>query len=232
MGNDVARVNHVGDWGTQFGMLIAYLKETNPEYSSKLPEIKDLDDFYKAARKKFDSDPEFKKLSQETVVKLQAYDEPTYKAWEKICEISRQAFAKIYDRLKVDLNEYGESFYNKMIPAALKDLEEKGMVVEDSATKKKGEEVQKEGKDKKKKAPKKEEEDEEQQNEDEFDEPQEGKKAKCVFLEGFPNPLIVVKSDGGYNYDSTDVAAIKYRLHELKGDRLIYITDSGQLPHF
>lgn len=105
-------------------------------------------------------------MSQETVVKLQAYDEPTYKAWEKICDISRQAFGKIYDRLKVDLNEYGESFYNKMIPATIKELEEKGMVVEDSAQKKKGAEVEKEkekeGKDKKKKAPKKEEEDEDE----------------------------------------------------------------------
>ena len=64
MGHDVARVNHVGDWGTQFGMLIAFMKETNPQYSTKLPEIKDLDHFYKEARKKFDSDPEFKKLSQ------------------------------------------------------------------------------------------------------------------------------------------------------------------------
>lgn len=64
MGNDVIRANHVGDWGTQFGMLIAYMKEVFPDYETKEPEIGDLDEYYKAARKKFDSDPEFKKLSQ------------------------------------------------------------------------------------------------------------------------------------------------------------------------
>ena len=85
MGNDVTRANHVGDWGTQFGMLIAYMKETFPDYETKEPEIKDLDDYYKAARKKFDSDPEFKKISQETVVRLQAYDESCIKAWKSIC---------------------------------------------------------------------------------------------------------------------------------------------------
>ena len=64
MGHDVVRSNHLGDWGTQFGMLIAYMKETFPDYEDKMPEIKDLDEYYKAARAKFDSDPEFKKTSQ------------------------------------------------------------------------------------------------------------------------------------------------------------------------
>lgn len=74
MGYDVTRANHVGDWGTQFGMLIAYMRETFPDYETKMPDIKDLDGYYKQARARFDSDPAFKKLSQETVVKLQAYD--------------------------------------------------------------------------------------------------------------------------------------------------------------
>lgn len=85
MGNDVVRTNHIGDWGTQFGMLIAYMKETFPDYQTKQPEISDLDTYYKAARSKFDSDPAFKKLSQETVVKLQAYDESCIAAWKAIC---------------------------------------------------------------------------------------------------------------------------------------------------
>lgn len=74
MGYDVTRANHVGDWGTQFGMLIAYMREAYPDYEANMPDIKDLDGYYKQARARFDSDPAFKKLSQETVVKLQAYD--------------------------------------------------------------------------------------------------------------------------------------------------------------
>lgn len=74
MGYDVVRANHVGDWGTQFGMLIAYMREAYPDYETNMPDIKDLDGYYKQARARFDSDPTFKKLSQETVVKLQAYD--------------------------------------------------------------------------------------------------------------------------------------------------------------
>lgn len=74
MGHNVVRANHVGDWGTQFGMLIAYMREAYPDYETNLPDVKDLDSYYKAARARFDSDPAFKKLSQETVVKLQAYD--------------------------------------------------------------------------------------------------------------------------------------------------------------
>lgn len=64
MGHDVVRANHVGDWGTQFGMLIAYMKQEFPDYNQIMPDIKDLDEYYKAARKRFDSNPEFKKLSQ------------------------------------------------------------------------------------------------------------------------------------------------------------------------
>ena len=103
MGHKVQRVNHVGDWGTQFGMLIAFMKEQFPDYEEKIPEIKDLDEYYKAARKKFDSDPAFKKLSQETVVKLQAYDEQCIKAWKSICQASRTYFSVIYQRLGIKL---------------------------------------------------------------------------------------------------------------------------------
>lgn len=128
MGNNVTRANHIGDWGTQFGMLIAYMKQTFPDYETKEPEIKDLDDYYKAARKKFDTDPEFKRISQETVVKLQAYDESCIKAWKSICEVSRNYFSTIYQRLDIKLEEFGESYYNPFIPAMLKELEEKNLI--------------------------------------------------------------------------------------------------------
>lgn len=116
MGHNLTRANHVGDWGTQFGMLIAYLKENYPDYQTNAPEIKDLDAYYKAARKRFDSDPEFKKVSQLTVVKLQAYDEECIKIWKMICQLSREYFTQIYKRLNITLEEFGESYYNAFIP--------------------------------------------------------------------------------------------------------------------
>ena len=175
MGHEVVRANHVGDWGTQFGMLIAYMKETFPDYETNQPDIKDLDTYYKQARHRFDSDPNFKKISQETVVRLQAYDEDCIKAWKMICAVSRDYFQIIYKRLNITLDEFGESFYNKMIPDVIKELEDKGLIVEDSTVVKKGkkEEEKKEenkGDKKPKKEEKKEEMKEEKEEEEEFDE--------------------------------------------------------------
>lgn len=158
MGHHVTRANHVGDWGTQFGMLIAYMKQTFPDYETKEPEIKDLDSYYKEARKKFDTEPEFKRISQETVVKLQAYDEFCIKAWKSICEVSRNYFSKIYQRLDIKLEEFGESYYNPFIPPMIKELEEKNLIKEDDTTTKKGMKVdKKQGKKEGKKPAKKEE---------------------------------------------------------------------------
>jgi arginyl-tRNA synthetase len=84
-----------------------------------MPDVKDLDSYYKAARNRFDSDPAFKKLSQETVVRLQAYDEDCIKAWKMICSVSREYFKIIYKRLNINLEEYGESFYNPFIPKVI-----------------------------------------------------------------------------------------------------------------
>jgi arginyl-tRNA synthetase len=230
MGHDVVRANHVGDWGTQFGMLIAYMREAFPDYETNLPDIKDLDGYYKAARGRFDSDPVFKKLSQETVVKLQAYDETCIRAWNMICEVSREYFKIIYKRLHINVDEYGESFYNKMIPPMVEELTAKGLIQEDSTTTKKGKKEEKKGKKEEKKEEKIE---EEEDKEEEIVLPgNEGRKAKCIFIEKYQIPLIVVKSDGGYNYDSTDLAAIQYRIQQVKADRIIYITDSGQREHF
>lgn len=143
MGHEVLRVNHLGDWGTQFGMLIAYMNETENNKAEDVPDIKDLDNYYKAARKRFDSDPVFKKTAQETVVKLQAYDEHAYNAWKKMCQISSNEFNKIYKRLGVHIDEYGESYYNKMIPGVIKELEEKKLLIEDDTVTKKGAKVEK-----------------------------------------------------------------------------------------
>ncbi|XP_075652077.1 arginine--tRNA ligase, cytoplasmic-like isoform X1 [Castanea sativa] len=187
---EVLRRNHVGDWGTQFGMLIEFLFEkfSNWEDANEAA-IGDLQEFYKESKKRFDSDPDFKERAQKAVVRLQGGEQKYRKAWTQICEISRNEFNRVYQRLGVQLEEKGESFYNPYIPAVLEELTSKNLV-EDSQG------------------------------------------ARVIFLEGFNIPLIVVKSDGGYNYASTDLAAIWYRLNEEKAEWMIYVTDVGQQQHF
>uniref|UniRef100_A0A2N9HSU0 arginine--tRNA ligase n=1 Tax=Fagus sylvatica TaxID=28930 RepID=A0A2N9HSU0_FAGSY len=187
---EVLRRNHVGDWGTQFGMLIEFLFDKFPNVEEvNETAIGDLQEFYKASKQRFDSDLDFKERSQKAVVRLQGGEQKYYSAWERICEISRNEFDKVYQRLGVHLEEKGESFYNPYIPDVLKELTSKNLV-EDSQG------------------------------------------ARVIFLEGYKIPLIVVKSDGGYNYDSTDLSAIWYRVHEEKAEWMIYVTDVGQQLHF
>ena len=192
LGNKVERINHVGDWGTQFGMLIAYLESINPNYSDepeKCGNIRDLEEFYKNAKKKFDDDPEFKKTSQLKTVDLQKGDPDARKAWQFICQISRDNFEKVYQKLDVHLTEFGESFYDDLCRKLVKDLENKNIIVEDQG-------------------------------------------AKIIRVEGFKNPMIIVKSDGGIGYDSTDLAALNYRINTLKADWLIYVVATEQSEHF
>jgi arginyl-tRNA synthetase len=196
-GHQVLRLNHVGDWGTQFGMLIGYLQEAYPDalVTADALDIGDLVSFYKQAKQRFDADPEFQSRARQEVVKLQAGDEQTTKAWQLLCDQSRREFQSIYDRLDVQLTERGESFYNPYLAETVAELEQLGLVeVSDGA--------------------------------------------KCVFTAGYTNragdplPVIVQKSDGGYNYATTDLAAIRYRLREDRAQRIIYITDAGQADHF
>lgn len=196
-GHDVLRLNHVGDWGTQFGMLITYLREVCPEAltTSNAVDIGDLVEFYKQAKQRFDEDEAFRETSRQEVVRLQSGAEDTLKAWNLLCDQSRREFQVIYDLLNIRLTERGESFYNPLLPAVVQELEKTGLLVEDQG-------------------------------------------AKCVFLEGFTNkegdplPLIVQKSDGGYNYATTDLAAIRYRVGQDQADRILYLTDVGQANHF
>lgn len=197
LGYDVVRHNHIGDWGTAFGMLIAYMKEESPHVltGKQKTNLTHLVTWYKAAKKRFDEDPAFKHRSQLEVVALQQGESQARQAWEIICEISRQAYQEIYDLLNVKLIERGESYYNPYLAEIVADLERKGLV-------------------------------------------QISEGAKCIFLEGFQNregeplPLMVQKSDGGYNYDTTDMATIYHRIQVEKGERLIYVTDAGQATHF
>lgn len=196
-GYDVLRLNHVGDWGTQFGMLITYLKEVSPQalVTADALEIGDLVAFYKQAKQRFDEDEQFREASRQAVVGLQAGDAESLQAWQLLCDQSRREFQAIYDWLDVQLTERGESFYNPWLADVVKHLDEQGLLVEDGG-------------------------------------------AQCVFLDGFTNkdgdrlPLIVKKSDGGYNYATTDLAALTYRLQTDQAQRIIYVTDAGQANHF
>ncbi len=191
---DVLRLNHIGDWGTQFGMLIAYIIEKGFE-TSQFATLPELMQWYRAAKKRFDEDPEFKKRSQLEVVRLQSEDPKAMAIWRWICAVSRKGYQEIYDLLGVNLLERGESFYNPYLKKVVQELEEKGLV-------------------------------------------QVSDGAKCIFLEGFKNregeplPLIIQKSDGGYNYATTDLAAIRYRIFEDRAERIICVTDIGQSLHF
>ncbi|MFN4279127.1 arginine--tRNA ligase [Thermosynechococcus sp.] len=196
-GHEVLRLNHVGDWGTQFGMLIAYLDEVYPDAltTANALDLGDLVTFYKKAKQRFDTDPDFQQKARQQVVALQQGEEHSRRAWHLLCEQSRREFQKIYDLLDVQLTERGESFYNPFLPAVIEDLAAAGLLVEDQG-------------------------------------------AKVVFLEGFtnkegqPQPLIVQKSDGGYNYATTDLAALRYRIEKDRADWIIYVTDVGQSSHF
>ena len=200
-GHPVLRLNHVGDWGTQFGMLITHLKQVAPEAleTADAVDLGDLVAFYREAKKRFDEDEAFQTTSREEVVKLQGGDPVSLKAWGLLCDQSRREFQKIYDRLDIRLSERGESFYNPYLEGVVRDLEATGLLVVDDG-------------------------------------------ARCVFLEGVsgkdgkPLPVIVQKSDGGFNYATTDLAAIRYRFGSAPdGDgarRVVYVTDAGQANHF
>ncbi|TDH05253.1 hypothetical protein EPR50_G00141690, partial [Perca flavescens] len=189
LGYDVVRLNHVGDWGTQFGMLIAHLQDKFPDYQTSSPPIGDLQAFYKESKKRFDEEEDFKKRAYQCVVRLQSKEPDFIKAWNLICDVSRREFQKVYDCLDIQIVERGESFYQDMMTKVVKEFEDKGLVELD-----------------------------------------EGR--KIVFAPGQSIPLTVVKSDGGYTYDTSDLAALHHRLFTEKADIIIYVTDSGQATHF
>jgi arginyl-tRNA synthetase len=208
LGHDVKRQNHIGDWGTQFGMMIAcrfYDKTSEriekvfgdkPEDAFKI--IENTEQLYREAKKEYDSDPDFAKLSKDYVVSLHKGDTNTLKYWKDIVELSRSEIYPIYESLRVTLtqkDERGESFYNPFLSKIVEDLKKKDLAVESDG-------------------------------------------AMCVFPEGFKNkegeplPLIVQKSDGAFLYATTDLAAIRYRVNELKADKIVYVTDARQGLHF
>lgn len=197
LGHDVGRANHVGDWGTPFGMLIEHLLDLGETEAAHELSVGDLNGFYKAARIKFDADPGFAERSRRRVVALQSGDETTLRLWKLLVAESEKYFLAVYDALDVTLTSddfCGESFYNAMLAPIVATLDELGLLRDSDG-------------------------------------------AKCVFPVGFagrngePMPIIVRKSDGGYGYGATDLAAIRYRTQELKATRLLYVVGSPQHQH-
>ncbi len=194
-GHHVIRQNHLGDWGTQFGMLIEHLLETGQAQQANLG---DLTKLYKTSKARFDAEPEFADRAKQRVVKLQGGDRATLQAWEKLVEQSRDYFATIYQRMGVLLEPTdirGESFYNDKLPGVIDRLKKDGAL-------------------------------------------QVSQGAGVVFVEGFTDkdgntlPMIVQKSDGGYLYATTDLAAAAYRVDELHADRVVYVVGAPQRQHF
>ncbi len=189
LGDEVIRQNHIGDWGTQFGMLVAYLELESKDAKSSLS---DLEQFYKDAKKRFDEDEKFADMAREYVVKIQSGEKRCVSLWSEFIEASLKHCEEVYEKLGVKLTRgdiRAESFYNDMLPKVIKRLEESGAVeVSDGA--------------------------------------------KCIFLDGHNAPFIVQKSDGGYLYATTDLAALWYRVDVLKADRICYVVDARQSQHF
>ncbi|HEV7828793.1 MAG TPA: arginine--tRNA ligase [Pseudonocardiaceae bacterium] len=204
LGAEVIRQNHLGDWGTQFGMLIQYLDD-HPEATWRHDQLSEgtstvsaLDNLYRAARTAFDADPAFAERARARVVALQAGDEATVARWREIVAESEFAFREIYHRLGVLLepeDSDGESSYNPVLPDVVKELSDAGVAVEsDGALVMFSDEV--------------------------------------TGPDGNPVTLMVRKKDGGYGYDTTDLATIRHRIRDLKADRILYVVDARQALHF
>jgi arginyl-tRNA synthetase len=207
-GEKVVRRHHIGDWGTQFGMLIQYLIEHPHEldHESDAADARDegeaamarLNRLYKDSRALFDSDEEFKGRARDRVVALQSGDEETLALWHKIVDESKTYFHAVYEDLDVEIHDediVGESAYNDDLQQVVKDLESSGVAVRSEG-------------------------------------------ALCVFFDdvkgpdGTPTPLIVQKSNGGFGYAATDLAAIRDRVGKLRADTILYVVDARQALHF
>ena len=190
VGHRVIPQNHIGDWGTQFGMLVESVLDEGIDASTlTLPEAEAL---YKRGSLRFREDSGFAERARRRVVALQSGDEQTRAIWRQLIDISLAGFNATYDRLNVKLTDddlAGESTYNDDLASVAEELESDGVGVIDQG-------------------------------------------ALVVFVEGFNAPMIVRKSDGGYGYSITDLAAVRHRVRDLHADRIIYVTDARQSDHF
>ncbi|MCZ6503576.1 MAG: arginine--tRNA ligase [Gammaproteobacteria bacterium] len=197
LGQEVIRANHVGDWGAQFGSLLAYMDQLATQGEKLSSELKDLEKFYQSASALFKSDETFAAKARRFVVKLQSGDEKCRALWKEFIAESTRHCQAVYDQLNITLTPddiMPESAYNDALPAVVEELEQRELLVESDG-------------------------------------------AKCVFLDEFkgkdgkPLPAIVQKSDGGYPYMATDLAAVRYRTNSLNAHEVLYFVGAQQLLH-
>ena len=197
LGHDAFSQDHVGDWGTQFGMLITYMVETEKVGQSQVA-LADLEGFYRNAKKRFEESEEFANTARSYVVLLQKGDEKVLALWRRFVQVSQKHCLEVYQKLGllVDAsNLQGESSYNDDLQTTVDELIQQGIAVDSDG-------------------------------------------AKVVFLDeirdknGQPTPFIIQKSDGGFLYSTTDLACIRYRVRQLKADRILYVVDVRQSLHF
>lgn len=206
-GEKVVSRHHIGDWGTQFGMLIQYLLEHPHELDHRTAAegeqageeaMSNLNRIYKAARVLFDADEEFKTRARRRVVDLQAGDPETTALWQRFVDESKIYFYSVFDKLDVEIHDediVGESGYNDMLAETCRLLEESGVAVRSEGAL------------------------------CVFFDDVKGP-------DGNPVPLIVQKSDGGFGYAATDLSAIRDRVFGLRADTLLYVVDARQSLHF
>ncbi len=194
LGHEVVRDNHIGDWGTQFGMVIYGWKHFLDQAALARDPTSELVRIYKEANERATADPDVREACRQELVKLQSGDPENYSIWKKSVDLSQQEFERAYELLDIHYDiQRGESFYNDRLPGVVERLLKSGIA-----------------------------------------EISEG--AVCVFFRDIPEladkPCIIRKRDGGYNYATTDLATVDYRVNDLKADTVWIVTGAPQILHF
>src|SRR6266481_5050287 len=193
-GHEVIRDNHIGDWGTQFGMVIYGWKNLLNQQSLQRDPLAEIVRIYKETNERATGDPQVREACRQELVKLQAGDKENIDIWNECVAFSMQDFDHVYRLLDIHFDiQCGESFYNDRLPGVVDRLLKSGIA-----------------------------------------EISEG--AVCVFFRDIPQladkPCIIRKSDSGYNYATTDVATVDYRINDLKADTIWIVTGAPQILHF
>lgn len=190
-GYNVIADNHLGDWGTQFGLMIIGFREYVNNKALNISPIDELERIYVKSYNRSKEDNEWKQLAKKELVKLQQGDKDNLALWNNFVKLSLDEFQKIYKRLDIKFDLFrGESFYNNLLPNIISKLEEKNLIKKSEG-------------------------------------------AKVVDLEKQGMPVCIVeKSDGGFNYTTTDLATVVSRQKEFSPEKIIYVTDERQQLHF
>ncbi|PYL15296.1 MAG: arginine--tRNA ligase [Verrucomicrobia bacterium] len=193
-GHEVIRDNHIGDWGTQFGMVIYGWKNLLDRQSLQRDPIAELVRIYKETNERSTKDPSVREACRQELVKMQSGDAENLSIWKQCVDLSMGDFERAYELLDIHYDiQRGESFYNDRLPKLVERLLKSGLA-----------------------------------------EISEG--AVCVFFRDIPEladkPCIIRKRDGGYNYATTDVATVDYRINDLKADTIWIVTGAPQILHF